>query len=60
MHQFEMSTDIYIYVCVCVCDQDMLDVFGRITEVAIYSHSAIPLQSVVVLAPPILGLVVTG
>ena len=47
-----MST--YIY------DRQTLDVFGGLTEVVIYSHSAILLQMVAVLAFPIPGLIVVG
>ena len=53
-------------MCVCVCvsvclsDQETLDVFGWLTKVMIYSCSTILLQSVVVLASLIPGLIVAG
>ena len=42
------------------CDWEVLDEFGGLTKVAIYSHSVILLQTVVVLAFPIPGLTNAG
>ena len=42
------------------CDQEMLDVFSGLTEVTIYSHSVILLQTVAILAFLIPGFIVAG